>query len=223
MIQRILELRRYAACRLLLLALVSFGAGCVPQHNVRPLPDFVQAAIEPGDAVVVTTVSGETVELIVTEVTDRALSAGDRRILLAEIAELKKVAWERPPSPCGGEEKLGCSVPLLVSLASKEHAHYREVFYDACEQHDYCYRHGARTYGLTREHCDAEFRDNTKLACPEPKDSAFGTIMEVLSDSINSSFNCLRIANDFYMAARNFGEKHFRDADSTHCEYNGPP
>ena len=77
---------------------------------------------------IVTTHSQETIEFVVTEVTEKALRGTEQQIELIDIAELRKVAWERPPSPCGGDAALGCSVPLLVSLASKEHAHYREEF-----------------------------------------------------------------------------------------------
>jgi len=209
--------------RLALLMTAALVAACVPQHNVRPLPDFVNAAIEPGDSVIVRTVEGRTVEFVVTEVTDEALNGDGVDIPIRGIAELKKVAWSRPPSACGGAERLGCSVPTLVSLASNDHAHYRDAFYDACEQHDYCYRHGVRTYGLDREFCDREFLQNMQRTCPRPKDSTFGTIVEILGDNQESSFTCLEIANDFYAAARDFGAKHFQTATSTYCEYNGPP
>ena len=40
---------------------------------------------------------------------------------------------------------------------------------------------------------------------------------------MESSFTCLEIANDFYVAARDFGEDHFQTVTSTYCEYNGAP
>ena len=154
--------------------------------------------------------SGETIEFVVTEVDETTLHGEDRQVALIEIAELKKVAWKRPPSPCGGELPLGCSVPLLVSLASDEYKHYRKEFYDACAQHDYCYRHGSRTYGLVREYCDAEFLQNMQNTCPNPSSSMFGKIFEVFDEGVDSRPVCLRVADDFHLAARDFGEKHFQ-------------
>ena len=210
--------------RAAVLGLLLLAAACTQQQfSVRPVPDFVQMAIEPGDSVIVTTTAGETVEFVVVDVTEDALHGEDRRFGIADIVTLKKLARQRPPTPCGGEERLGCSVPLLVALASEDHAHYREVFYDACEQHDYCYRHGVRTYGLNREYCDREFLNNMNTICPRPKTSTFGTIIEALSGDMDTSLKCREIANDFYVAARDFGEKHFRDVDSTYCEYDGAP
>ncbi len=223
MIRRILEQWRRAASLAAVLAIVVLCVACAPSYNVKPLPNFVDAAIQPGDSVEVTTFSGETYKFVVTEVTDKALHGEERRIPLVDIAELKKVAWKRPPSPCGGKQELGCSVPLLVSLASKEYAHYRTTFYDACAQHDYCYRHGARTYGLNREYCDAEFLRNMQMTCPTKSFSIFGTVVEILNDDVNSRPTCLAIADDFHMAARDFGEKHFQSGASSYCEYSGAP
>ena len=215
-------LRRNTTSLIGALAVAAFCVACVPTHNVKPLPNFVEVAIEPGDTVVVTTTSGETFEFVVTEVGDKTSHSADRQIALSDIAELKKVAWKRPPSPCGGEKPLGCSVPLLVSLASDEHSHYQETFYDACAQHDYCYRHGYRTYGLVREYCDAEFQQNLLNTCPEASSTKVGKFFEIFDDNVDARSNCLRIANDFYSAARDFGEKHFQTESSSYCEYDGP-
>lgn len=220
MIWRFLE-RRHTA--VFLLAILAAGVACVPTHVVKPLPNFVKVAIEPGDTVIVTTHSHETIKFVVTEVNEKALHGAERQVELIDIAELRKVSRKRPPSPCGGEEALGCSVPLLVSLASKEHAHYREEFYSACEVHDYCYRHGSRTYGLDREFCDAEFLQNMQMTCPKSSDSTFGYVFEVLDDSIDSRSTCLSVAADFHLAAQDFGEKNFQTVSGSYCEYNGPP
>ena len=199
-------------------------AACVPSHPIKPLPDFVQLAIEPGDRVEVTTHTGDVYEFEVVAVTAEAIHSKRGRVFpLSEIAGLKEIAWEKPPSPCGGEKELGCSVPFLVSVISEEHGHYREAFYTACEQHDYCYRHGARTYGLDRDDCDAEFLDNMLDICPAESTSVFGSIVDMMSDDVNSRSVCLQVADDFHRAARTYGEKHFQaNTDSTYCEYNGP-
>jgi hypothetical protein len=213
---------RTAISRLAVLVVAAICVACAPMHTVKPLPDFVEAAIEPGDKVRITTVSGEEIEMIVTEVDEKTLHSGERSIALIEIAELKKVAWKRPPSPCGGELPLGCSVPLLVSLASDEYKHYKDEFYDACAQHDYCYRHGHLTYGLGREYCDAEFLENMKNSCPAPSSSKVGKLFEVFNESVGTRRTCLRVARDFHMAAQDFGEKHYQSESSSYCEYNGP-
>ncbi|MBT8079471.1 MAG: hypothetical protein KJO31_12900 [Gammaproteobacteria bacterium] len=223
MTQRMLQTLGKTLRRLMLLSLIACAAGCAQKFTVKPLPNFVDAAIKPGDKVEVTTYGGESWKFEVTGVTKTALHGREHKVRLVEIADLKKIARKRPPSPCGGEKELGCSVPILISMASNEHAHYRERFYDACAQHDYCYRHGSATYGLDRDDCDEEFLVNMQNSCPNQTTSVFGTVVEIMGNSIDSSFTCMRIANDFYTAARDFGEKHFEAKGSSYCEYNGPP
>ena len=218
MIWRFSDLPGKTIALLTMLAIVT-ACGTPETYVVRPRPNFVDAAIKPGDTVIVTTRSHETVEFEVTEVTEKALHSANRRFDLYDIAELRKVTSERPPSPCGGGEALGCSIPLLVSLASKEHAHYKEVFYTACETHDYCYRHGVRTYGLDRAYCDEEFLDNMQNTCPRSSQSDIGTVFEIMNDSVDSPATCQMVANDFYLAVRDFGEKNFKDRSSSYCEY----
>lgn len=210
---------RFAA---VMLVAVLVAACSTQKHTVKPLPDFVSIAIEPGDEVEIITHEGKMYGFEVTGVTEKAIFGDDRRVPLADIADLKRLGGKRPPSPCGGTKELGCSVPLLVSLASKEHKHYRDEFYDACAQHDYCYRHGSATYGVDRQHCDEEFYQNMKNTCPEQRSSTIATIFEALGNDIESSLTCLRIATDFYNAAKDFGDKHFRTTHSTYCEYDGP-
>ena len=90
-------------------------------------------------------------------------------------------------------------------------------------QHDYCYRHGANTYGLNRDYCDQEFLQNMQNSCPAGSSSPFGKFFEIIDNNVDSRTTCLRIANDFHMAAQDFGEKHFQSETSTYCEYNGAP
>ena len=208
---------------MLTLSAVVVSCSTTDVYPVRPLPNFVTAAIQPGDTVIVTTHGHEDIEFVVTEVTEYSLHSADREIRLIDIAELHKVSSERPPSPCGNGEPLGCSLPLLVSLASKEHNHYKDQFYGACEQHDYCYRHGVRTYGLDREYCDTEFLQNMQASCPLGSSSTLGSIMEAMNDSVDSRNVCMRVATDFHIVVRDFGEKHFQTTGSSYCEYNGPP
>ena len=209
------------ARRLAMLAVVTLCFGCAPTHNVKPLPEFVDMAIQPGDTVIVTTRTGETIEFVVSEVTNETLIGEDHRVAIADIDTLEKKSWKRPPSPCGGDKSLGCSVPLLVSLTSDVYQHYRDHFYDACAQHDYCYRHGFRTYGLDRAACDTEFLENMIKACPAPSRSWIGDIWGAIS--IESRHTCLATAEEFHTIVRRFGESDFQTDTSTVCEYNGPP
>jgi len=206
-----------------LLTMLVAACSTTETFPVRPLPNFAKVAIQPGDTVIVTTHGHEDIEFIVTEVTETSLHSADREIGFIEIAELHKVGSERSPSPCGGGEPLGCSLPLLVSLASKEHNHYKEKFYGACEQHDYCYRHGARTYALDRYYCDQEFLHNMQQSCPRGSSSTFGSVIEAMNDSLDSRNVCMQVASDFHMVVRDFGEKKFQTRGSSYCEYNGPP
>jgi hypothetical protein len=207
--------------KLVILALVSVCFACVPTHNVKPLPDFVDKAIQPGDKVIITTKAGETIEFVVSEVTNEMLIGQDHRVALADVETLGKTSWKRPPSPCGGEKRLGCSVPLPVSLTSDVYAHYRRHFYDACAQHDYCYRHGFRTYGLDRDACDAEFLENMLKSCPAPSRFGIGEFLDTMS--VDSRNTCLSTAQEFHVVVQRFGESDFQSDTSTVCEYNGPP
>lgn len=196
-------------------------AACTPTHTVRPLPDFVQTGIQAGDKVILTTLDGEETEFVVVEVTDDALVSATDRYLLSDIAELKKLSWSEPSSPCGDGKPLGCSVPLWVSLTSEAHEHYRGAFHEACVQHDYCYRHGFNTYGHDRAACDEEFKANMEQTCPKPE-SKLGKAVDVLFGGVQSRDTCLSVADDFYSVVRRFGADKFQADDGSYCEYDGP-
>lgn len=116
-----------------------------------------------------------------------------------------------PAHGCGGNEPLGCSIPAAVLVVSSDYEEQADKFHSACVTHDLCYRHGAATYGLSRDECDAEFYDNMKIACSgfkglgvlDPEDFA----------------KCQFAARQTFDAVRTHGEKHFRSAGSTHCAY----
>jgi hypothetical protein len=116
-----------------------------------------------------------------------------------------------PGHGCGGGEPLGCSIPTAVLVVSSDYEEQADKFHDACVTHDLCYRHGAATYGLSREDCDAEFHDNMKAACSgfkglgvlDPEDFA----------------KCQFAARQTFEAVRTHGEKHYRSASSTYCTY----
>jgi len=110
-----------------------------------------------------------------------------------------------------------------VAIASEVHNHYRDKFHDACEQHDYCYRHGFASYGLDRDACDAEFLAIMQGSCPAAPTGNAGKILEIFNESLDSRSNCVAVAKDYHAAVRRHGEKYFETTASTYCEYNGPP
>ncbi len=203
--------------------LLVLAVACTPTHNIKPLPNFVKVGLAPGDRVTITKHDGATYEFVVTEVRGDILISGDEEFLLHDIAAIQKHAWERPESPCGGEKPLGCSVPILVSLASDTHSHYGDKFYEACAQHDYCYRHGFASYGLDRNSCDDAFLKDMQNSCPHKARGTLGGLFEALDSSMESRQSCLTAANDFYAAVRRYGEDKFETNNSTYCEFDGPP
>ena len=202
--------------------LVCFVA-CTPMQNIKPLPDFVSAGLEPGDRVTVTTLDGEQHEFVITEIRGDVLVGDNVQFVLQDVSSIQKHDWKRPKSPCGGDEPLGCSLPLLVSLASELHNNYRDEFYDACAQHDYCYRHGFVSYGLDRKTCDDEFLTDMQNSCPNARTGKIGKFLDTVDTSVESRSSCLSAANDFYSAVRRYGADNFETSTSTYCEYDGPP
>lgn len=197
---------------------------CTPLQTVRPIPDFVTLAIKPGDNVELQTVAGEKLAFQVTHVDTQSISSSERRFLLTEIDELYVRSRNRPDYPCGGERALGCSVPNKVKtveavvgdrmdnvlgkipgLSGNWHSKYSDTFYDACLQHDFCYRHGYKTYGHQKEHCDAEFYDNMLESCGK------------------FDLACIAAAKEFSWAVREHAEEGaFQEETSTECLYDGP-
>lgn len=200
-----------------------FITACVPTRTVRPLPDFVNAGLEPGDLITVTTTNGEVHEFELQAINGTLLVGNDVQIALEDISSIKKRSWARPTVPCGNQKRLGCSVPLLISIASASHDHYKEVFYDACLQHDFCYGHGLATYGKDRKTCDDEFLKDMQKQCPEPASSKIGKAFEVFDSSVGSRQTCLSVAKDFHFAVDRYGEEKFLSTTSSYCEYDGPP
>jgi hypothetical protein len=203
--------------------LLASAVACTPKHSIKPLPDFVSTGLEPGDRVTVATHDGETREFVITEIRRDIVRGENEQFALQDLASIQKHAWKRPKSPCGGEKPLGCSIPLLINLASESHSHYREKFYDACAQHDYCYRHGFASYGLDRKSCDDEFLTDMQKSCPGVPTSKIGKVFGAIDGSLGSRNTCLSVADDFYTAVRRYGDDKYETIASTYCEYNGPP
>jgi coproporphyrinogen III oxidase len=119
------------------------------------------------------------------------------------------------PSPCGGGEPLGCSIPTAIRVISEDYDAQADKFHDACVLHDLCYRHGAATYGHAREECDTEFYTNMKSAC----DGIAG--LGVLDPE--EFAKCRLAAKETYEAVKAHGEKHYRTTTSTYCDYRASP
>lgn len=191
---------------------------CTPWQTVHPVPGFITLAVQPGDTVKVKTLDGRKAQFQVTEMSESHLG-GEPPVQFAfdEILELKLQSREEPPVPCGGQEPLGCSIPTRGKMAAStisaievyagiylgigEHA-FRDTFHYACVLHDFCYRHGFRTYGHSREACDDEFKSDMLRAC-----------------SIDPG--CRSAAAAFYAAVRKEGGESYQAETSTWCEYDG--
>jgi len=113
--------------------------------------------------------------------------------------------------PCGGSLPVGCSIPTAVLVLLEPYEEQAAKFDGACVTHDFCYRHGAATYGVSREECDDEFYKNMKAAC-----SGFGNLGFLDPQDFTT---CQLAAAETYQAVREHGEKHFQTTTSTVCEY----
>lgn len=196
-------------------------AACTPSHTIRPLPDFIKAGVRPGDTVTVHTTDEQSIRGEVERVDESALViAGGDEILFEDIRSIDRHSWKRPAYACGNGKPLGCSVPLLATALSDSLGRYKDTFHDACVEHDFCYRHGAKTYGHSRELCDEQFLTNMKAQCPK---LSVLRVLTSLVDTVSSRGSCLATADQMYLGVRKFGEKHFQETESTYCEYEVAP
>ncbi len=191
-------------------------SACAPARPIKPYANHIQAGIEPGDRVEIVTTDGRELEFEVTRVTATSVSGNGAEVAIADITQISKRGWSQPEQPCGDGIPVGCSVPLELIVASDFHAEYANRFERACAEHDFCYRHGFATYGFDRETCDATFAAAMRAECA-PGWSLSGVL------KVESVADCQLAAEQMYTAVRRFGEKHFRTASSTYCEYDGPP
>lgn len=200
-------------CRCLLSIFLIAVAGCsyAPKHEVPAKPAYIQAGIQVGDTVEITTVDGRRIEFVVAAVEGHALVGESERIEFGEIETLVKRSWTEPTHPCGGSEPVGCSVPLVVTALSTDLENQFEKFHPSCVQHDFCYRHGYATYGMSREQCDQEFYDDMKDRCAD------GGLLNVLDPE--GSGTCRFAAKQMYSAVRRYGKDAYLAGEGTPCEY----
>jgi hypothetical protein len=190
---------------------------CAQWWQVRPYPDFIAAEIKPGDQLRIETNDGSRYKLVVVNVLNDRIAAEDQIVLFSDIVSLEKQSKTSPANACNPKQSLGCSVPEWATWLDDSQSKYRDFFYPSCEQHDYCYRHGAATYGMDRNTCDDNFLNNMQKQCSPANPGTF--FLEVNLDFAK----CNLIAVEFYQIVNKYGAKHFKSAQSSYCEYDGPP
>ncbi len=190
-------------------------ARLTPSHEIPVKPDHINAGVQVGDTVEITTKDGKTREFVVTKVGTSSIEGPSEIILFREISMLVKRSWEAPTHPCAVGVAVGCSIPEVVLLISGDYKDQAEKFHPACVTHDFCYRHGFATYGASRDECDSNFYDNMKTACA----GAFGFIVLDLEQAAI----CNLAASSTYNAVRAYGEKHYKTTGGSYCEYRDDP
>lgn len=189
---------------------------CAHWWQIRPYADFITAEVRPGDRLRIETTDGIRREVIVSIVLNDRIIGEEQVVLFADIVTLEKHSKTSPVNACNPSQSLGCSVPQWVALLDDTQSEYRDFFYPSCEQHDYCYRHGAATYAMDRKACDDNFLGDMEDQCSTER-SKFLPELDV------DYAKCSLIASEFYQVVKKYGAAHFKSAKSTYCEYDGPP
>jgi len=207
---------RTNACLYLLVFLLM---GCSRPYNIKPIPSFIQHSIDAGDTIILAhKTQPEPTKVKVVAVEKEALVLETGSIAFTQILSITKISATKPDYPCGGEESLGCSIPFLLRVTDGGYGKYAHHFFDSCVQHDFCYRHGFRTYGYGQYECDLEFRENLLFQCTQ-KDQRSWT-QQILNNDTHAG-SCEDIAQQMFQALQIFGAANFKKEDSTFCAYNG--
>ncbi|MEM9533125.1 MAG: hypothetical protein AAGA23_19555 [Pseudomonadota bacterium] len=191
-------------------------AGCAPYQPVRPYPDFIRSGVLPGDQVRVTRKSGAELRSRAVRVDQAELVTEAGVIPLSDITAIARRGWTAPVPACGDGRPLGCSIPVVVDVLTERLDDAKALFEPACVQHDFCYRHGAATYGWRREDCDQEFKQLMEAACRNQP------VLEKINWVTNPA-SCRVLAGRMYQAVRDHGERRFKQDAGSYCEYDGPP
>ena len=192
-------------------------SACAQWWQVRPYPQFVGAEIRVGDTVRIETRAGARYEGEVSSVRRDRIVVDGQSCLLADIAELEKRSDSPPANPCSAHKPLGCSVPQWAAVLHDWQARYRDFFYPSCEQHDFCYRHGAVTYGKSKDVCDSEFLLDMQTQCQPEK------FTDALLRAGDGYASCGAMALEFYLAVQKYGAGQYLGQSGSYCEYDGPP
>ncbi len=202
--------------RLLILLLMFLLSACsyTPSHQIPVHPRFIEAGVDPGDEIEVTTKDGRQLRFVVTEVSDDTLAGDDVLMPLADIESLFVRSWSAPEHPCGGGRPVGCSTPDVVAAIGEQ---LTDQFTASCIRHDYCYRHGHVTYGVDRETCDQRFHEDMQKECGS---TGFLGILS-FHDALEQA-QCRALAASMHAAVRRYGEAAFLTTASTECPYDEP-
>ena len=190
-------------------------AQIVPSHEIPAKPDHVNAGVQAGDRVEITTKDGRHREFVVKDVSANSIEGPLETIPIGEISKLVKRSWEAPTHPCAVGVTVGCSVPEVLLILSSEYAQQADKFHPACVTHDFCYRHGFATYGTKREACDNNFYEDMKAAC------AGSSGLDRFD--IEQYTICKLAANQTFKAVRRYGEPHYQTLASSYCEFRDDP
>ena len=196
------------------LILLPFVAGCAqmtPSHNIPVRQDYIEAGLQPGDAVEIVLKDGAEKSFEVVDVQFNQIGSPDGPIEIGDIESITKRSWTEPGHPCGGNEPLGCSIPEVVLVLSDEYRSQTGKFHPACVRHDFCYRHGYLTYDETRDACDTQFLADMKEAC--------GGLKGLNLLDLEQYSYCNVAADQTYNAVRLKGEPHFKTTNGSYCDY----
>ena len=105
--------------RVLVLVLIPAVVGCTTATRIHyQSPDELQAMIEVGDTVKVTTVDGERIKTKVVEITDREIVGEDVSIPITDIEKIEEVELSKGKTAAlAGGSALTITVLVLVGLA----------------------------------------------------------------------------------------------------------
>lgn len=215
------KIRRWGHKALVVLVISALSAcAYAPEKEIQAKPAHIEAAVEPGQLVVIETASGETKEFEVSTVGNGMLEGiNGEQVDYSDIDRISIRTWKEPTHPCGAGRPVGCSIPQAVTAISGYYAGYKEKFHQACVQHDFCYRHGSATYGKIRQDCDDQFLRDMNQVCGDS-----GGILGLLdADSYRESAECRFAADQLYLAVQEYGEDAFLTTTSTYCEYVPDP
>jgi len=222
--KRTLKIPRVTVVLATIAVLTATGCSYAPEQPVPAHPDYIAAAIDPDDEVLVETTDGRELRMVVAAVEPDAIVGTDgTRVAIADISELSVRSWSDPEHPCGAGQPVGCSIPEVIVDISRYHEEFSDRFHPSCVRHDYCYRHGYATYGYDQRYCDERFYADMQAQCGGG--SMVIKTLESLADvdKIADGAKCRFAADQFYEAVRRHRQKAFRTTTSTACEFDWSP
>jgi hypothetical protein len=119
---------------------------------------------------------------------------------------------------CGSSDILSCSAyAKWPGFRDPPRKIYSDRFHGPCAYHDWCYRYGYATYGLTRKACDDQFLSNMSSVCTQVNWS-------VIATAGISYEGCGLAAYAFYRVVREQAAGAYQQG-TLQCKYEGfcPP